>query len=61
MADIGSMMIGFWIARRAPLWLAVALVVGLEVMTAIVIRDGLALNIIMLVHPVEAIKRWQGA
>ena len=59
MSDIAAMMVGFWIARRAPVWVAVALVVGLEVMTAIVIRDGLALNIIMLVHPVEAIKHWQ--
>src|ERR1700687_4547269 len=31
MSDIVSMMLGFWIARRAPLWLSVALVIVLEV------------------------------
>ncbi|HEY3044567.1 MAG TPA: DUF2585 domain-containing protein [Vicinamibacterales bacterium] len=59
MFDIFSMMLGFWIARRAPVWLSVALVIVLEVVVALIIRDNLALNIIMLIHPFEAIKRWQ--
>jgi len=59
MSDIAAMMFGFWLARRVPVWFSAALVVVLEVTTAIVIRDGLALNILMLVHPFEAIKRWQ--
>jgi Protein of unknown function (DUF2585) len=59
MSDIGSMMLGFWIARRSPVWLSVALVVVLEVLVAAIIRDNLTLNIIMLIHPFEAIKRWQ--
>jgi hypothetical protein len=59
MSDIVSMMIGFWIARRSWVWFSVALVITLEVMTAIVIRDNLTLNIIMLIHPFDAIKRWQ--
>ena len=59
MSDIASMMVGFWIARRAPLWLSVGLVIVLEVMLALIIRDNLTLNILMLIHPFEAIKRWQ--
>ena len=59
MSDIVSMMSGFWIARRASLWLSVGLVIVLEVMVALIIRDNLTLNILMLIHPFEAIKRWQ--
>ena len=59
MSDIASMMVGFWIARRAPLWLSVGLVIVLEVTVALIIRDNLTLNILMLIHPFEAIKRWQ--
>jgi hypothetical protein len=51
MSDIASMMVGFWIARRAPLWLSVGLVIVLEVMVALIIRDNLTLNILMLIHP----------
>jgi len=59
MADIVSMMLGFWIARRAPAWLSVTIVIVLEVAVALIIRDNLTLNILMLIHPFEAIKRWQ--
>jgi uncharacterized protein DUF2585 len=59
MSDIGAMMLGFWIARKSPVWLSIALVIVLEVTVGLIIRDNLTLNIIMLVHPVEAIKRWQ--
>jgi hypothetical protein len=59
MSDIASMMVGFWIARRAQPWLSVGLVIVLEVMVALIIRDNLTLNILMLIHPFDAIKRWQ--
>jgi hypothetical protein len=59
MSDIAAMMFGFWIARKSPAWLSIALVVVLEVTVGLIIRDNLTLNIIMLIHPVEAIKRWQ--
>jgi len=59
MSDILAMILGFWIARRAPVWASVALVVVLEVVVAAVIRDNLTLNILMLIHPFEAVKRWQ--
>jgi len=59
MSDIVAMMIGFWIAWRSRIWLTVAIVLGVEITLAIVIRDNLTLNILMLIHPFEVIKRWQ--
>jgi hypothetical protein len=55
MSDIASMMIGFWIARRAPIWASFALVVTLEVTVGAIIRDNLTLNLLMLIHSFEAI------
>ncbi len=59
MSDIASMIAGFWLARRLPLWASVTLVVVLEVVVAYFIRDNLTLNILMLLYPLEAVKRWQ--
>jgi Protein of unknown function (DUF2585) len=59
-SDMGAMLLGFWVARRAPVWVSVVLAVGFELFVAAVIRDNLTLNIIMLLYPIEAIKRWQG-
>src|SRR6516164_9175145 len=50
MSDIVAMMIGFWIAWRSRIWLTVAIVLGIEITLAIVIRDNLTLNILMLIH-----------
>lgn len=60
-ADILAMFVGFWLAGRLPVWLSIAIVICFEVLTAIVIRDGLALNIIMLLWPLDVIRDWQGA
>lgn len=59
--DTVAMMLGFLFAARAPVWLTIALAIGFEVATAIVIRDNLTLNVLMLVWPVEAVKAWQAA
>ena len=59
MSDIGAMMLGFWIARRSPVWVSLGLVIVLEILVAAIIRDNLTLNILMLIHPFEVIKRWQ--
>jgi len=53
------MMAGFWLASAAPVALSLGLTVAMELFVAFMIRDNLTLNIIMLVYPVEAIKRWQ--
>ncbi len=58
-ADIVAMMAGFWLARRAPVWVSVVLFAAVEVGLAWMIRDNLTLNILMLIHPLEAVKRWQ--
>jgi hypothetical protein len=61
MADIGWMSLGFWLAMRLPVKVTVALALAMEVLTAVVVRDNLTLNVVMLVWPVEAIAEWQGA
>jgi hypothetical protein len=60
-SDICAMMLGFWIARKAAVWLTIAIVIAVEVGLLVMIRDNLTLNILMLIHPVDAIKRWQSA
>lgn len=59
-SDATAMVIGFVIASRLPVALTIALAVGLELFTGWVIRDNLTLNVIMLIHPFDAIKLWQG-
>jgi hypothetical protein len=58
-ADILSCLVGFVLARRLAWWWTVSWVVATEVALAIVIRDNLTLNILMLIRPIDAIKRWQ--
>jgi hypothetical protein len=59
MSDIVAMMLGFWIAWRGRIGLTAALVLVIEITLAIVIRDNLTLNILMLIRPFEVIKQWQ--
>jgi hypothetical protein len=55
------MSLGFLFARKAPVWLTIALIIIFEVMTGYFVRDGLFLNILMFIYPAEAIKAWQVA
>jgi hypothetical protein len=59
LSDVLMMAIGFAIARYARPRTTVALAVGFELGTLIWVRDNLSLNILMLIHPIEAIKQWQ--
>ena len=58
-SDITAMMLGFALARVLPVRVSVALALGFELLTAWVIRDGLALNVLMLVWPLDAVRAWQ--
>jgi hypothetical protein len=59
MSDIGAMALGFALASRLPVRGIVAATVVLELFVGWWIRDNLTLNIIMLIHPFEAIRQWQ--
>lgn len=59
-SDALAMLAGFWLARTLPVWASATIVLGIELLTAVLIRDGLALNLIMLIWPSDAILEWQG-
>jgi hypothetical protein len=59
MSDIAACMIGFSLAYLLPVRVTIALVILLEVGLALWIRDSLLLNIVMLIHPIPAIRTWQ--
>ncbi|CAN5401099.1 DUF2585 family protein [soil metagenome] len=57
--DVLSAVLGFWVAARLPWKATLALVLAIEVLLLVTIRDNLTLNVVMILHPIEAIKEWQ--
>ena len=58
-SDILAMVTGFLLAWRLPIWSVVVLGLGMEIVVAYYIHDNLLLNIVMLISPMDWIRRWQ--
>jgi uncharacterized protein DUF2585 len=59
--DVLSCALGFLLARRLGFWRSLAVLVAVEGVLAVWIRDGQLLNVIMLIYPIDAIEAWQAA
>ena len=58
-ADIVAMAVGFLLTARLSVRAVVGLTVAMELFVGAMIRDNLTLNILMLLSPLESIRRWQ--
>ena len=61
LGDIGACMLGFFVASRLGWKGALILLVALELVLLFWIRDNLALSVVMLLYPLDAIRDWQMA
>ena len=60
-SDILFMVAGFFLAAWLPVWLTIVIAIALEVSIGIMIRDGLTLNVLMFVWPLDSVLQWQQA
>ena len=58
-SDVAAAMLGFLLAWRLPPLATLAIFLLVETAMALAVRDNLTVNVIMLIHPVQAIRAWQ--
>ncbi len=58
-SDSLTMIAGFVLARGLPISVVIGLAVVMELAVGYSIRDNLTLNILMLAHPIDAVRAWQ--
>lgn len=59
--DVIACAFGFWAATKLGMWKSLIFFVFVELVLLLWIRDGLLLNILMLIYPLDWIKSWQTA
>jgi hypothetical protein len=59
LSDILMMALGFLAARKLPVRASIVLLIVLELVPLLVIRDNLTLNIWTLIAPNKAVQAWQ--
>ena len=61
LGDIAACGLGFAVARRLGLWPTLVAFALIELLLLVWIRDSLLLNVLMLIHPSDAVRAWQAA
>jgi hypothetical protein len=61
LGDVLSFVAGFYLAERLGLWKAVFVFLVVDLALLAMICDNLALNVLMLLWPIDAIRDWQAA
>ena len=57
--DVASFLLGFWIAKKLGLWWSVGIFLAVDLAMLFWMRDNLALNVLMLLWPIDAVRKWQ--
>lgn len=59
LGDIVSFVAGYFLASKLGLWRSVVLFLVVDLTMLAVMRDNLATNVLMLLWPIDAVRRWQ--
>ena len=59
LGDVASFVLGFYAARKLGFWWSCAIFATVELLMLWLIRDNLALNVLMLLWPIDAVRHWQ--
>jgi hypothetical protein len=59
LADIAFCAAGFLVAYKLRFWKSLVLFLVTEAVLIVWIRDSFLINIVMLIYPLDAIRRWQ--